>query len=1175
MASGPFSSSESMNQSNAITEQLDNLGDHLQDAVTRRQSLASWLQIMVGPLNISEEPTEEELLISLQDGKVFCNLLAKICPGLIPTHDSRDTNNVRKFLSAIAVMNLPLFEVSDLYQVTDISLSCKKVVDCLLSLKSYAESKQAVDTNFCNYDASFKSLRKLKVGHDSSKLYGTSQNTIQKSPFQARRRWIIPESDNPAETDVPLTADDTSVPQNVNSFHHMDTLQKSNMLDSCLPDENCLPTSHQTGTGLTSAHIQHISHKFREILRLKTTSAEESAVLNSLDNLQSQSLSGMVTAVLGDKQQEEVAGLVEYMLKKVLEEFERRLLAQRAQVMKLKNSLKEHLMREDRFASRAKILETLAAGTGEEVKILSRQLQKLKMEKKQALEEKKIKELHIDKLLKDIAEREDLVESLKAEIEIQKEKNKKHIEQLELEKSVFEEMMQKKLNEREVLLEDARRKVEELQAVSAVEITALKKKDEQYQSFVISELQSFKEAKEALRLVKQDVFSLQTAWQDNFEDLEEQLGGLISAASGYHKVLAENRQLYNEVQDLKGNIRVYCRVRPFLSGQNTKYDSVEFIGENGDLLICNPLKPQAKDARRMFNFNKVYRPSATQEEIFSDTQPLIRSVLDGFNVCIFAYGQTGSGKTYTMSGPSSMSKHDWGVNYRALDDLFQISQSRKDVISYEVGVQMIEIYNEQVRDLLFIDTSNRRLEIRNNSQLNGLNVPDACMLRVNSTADVLKLMKIGQKNRAVGATALNERSSRSHSVLTVHVRGTELATGNVLHGCLHLVDLAGSERVDRSEARGDRLKEAQHINKSLSALGDVISALAQKNSHVPYRNSKLTQLLQDSLGGQAKTLMFVHIGPDADSYGETISTLKFAERVASVELGSARRNKESRDLHELKEQVAMLKEVISRKDMEIERLQSTRPVGIDYLSGLEKSKSKTISSPVQDMRMRRQTIDTTGLKEKRLTGRLFNEYGTEQSVSEGLNIDMGKQKACTDEGRESETSISGSVDDLLVEKDIYVQGTTTGETSLTEPLNTVTESMPKHLHKALPRNSSLDFGREGLQDKESDTMSELSEGDNSLAGSEASFSSLGELKASRTKLNRPIDKNLNQRKLSISALPQPRKGEWMSLNGVETYATVRRHSAVTSSSTIGSTTSRKPPSFPVRRTSERAPPCKY
>lgn len=141
------------------------------------------------------------------------------------------------------------------------------------------------------------------------------------------------------------------------------------------------------------------------------------------------------------------------------------------------------------------------------------------------------------------------------------------------------------------------------------------------------------------------------------------------------------------------------------------------------------------------------------------------------------------------------------------------------------------------------------------------------------------------------------------SCLTVHVEGKDLTSGTVLRGCMHLVDLAGSERVDKSEVTGDRLKEAQHINRSLSALGDVISALALKNSHVPYRNSKLTQLLQDSLGGQAKTLMFVHVSPESDAAGETISTLKFAERVSTVELGAAKANKESGDVKELKDQV--------------------------------------------------------------------------------------------------------------------------------------------------------------------------------------------------------------------------------------------------------------------------------
>ncbi|KAM7274910.1 hypothetical protein ACFE04_016776 [Oxalis oulophora] len=162
------------------------------------------------------------------------------------------------------------------------------------------------------------------------------------------------------------------------------------------------------------------------------------------------------------------------------------------------------------------------------------------------------------------------------------------------------------------------------------------------------------------------------------------------------------------------------------------------------------------------------------------------------------------------------------------------------------------------------------------------------------------------------------------SCLTAHVQGRDLTTGTVLRGCMNLVDLAGSERVDKSEATGDRLKEAQHINKSLSALGDVIASLAQKNPHVPYRNSKLTQLLQDSLGGQAKTLMFIHISPEADAIGETISTLKFAERVATVELGVARVNKDGGDVKELKEQIASLKAALARKDAAMKHVQHSR-----------------------------------------------------------------------------------------------------------------------------------------------------------------------------------------------------------------------------------------------------------
>ncbi|KAK1627564.1 hypothetical protein QYE76_001879 [Lolium multiflorum] len=331
------------------------------------------------------------------------------------------------------------------------------------------------------------------------------------------------------------------------------------------------------------------------------------------------------------------------------------------------------------------------------------------------------------------------------------------------------------------------------------------------------------ELRKNLSSVKSGMEELSLQYSEDFTKMGKHLQILSNAASGYHKVLEDNRKLYNQIQDLKGNIRVYCRVRPFLPGQENSSTSVAGMEER-TITIITPTK-YGKDGSKSFTFNKIFGPAATQEEVFSDMQPLIRSVLDGFNVCIFAYGQTGSGKTYTM-----------------------VISFAKRTFHYFLG----------------------------------------------------------------------------KGCLTVHVQGRDITSGAILRGCMHLVDLAGSERVDKSEVVGDRLKEALYINKSLSALGDVIASLAQKNSHVPYRNSKLTQLLQDSLGGQAKTLMFVHISPEPDAVNETISTLKFAERVASVELGTAKANKEGGEVRELKEQIVCLKAALAKKGGESENIRSTQ-----------------------------------------------------------------------------------------------------------------------------------------------------------------------------------------------------------------------------------------------------------
>ncbi|KAK9862343.1 hypothetical protein WJX84_009346 [Apatococcus fuscideae] len=383
-------------------------------------------------------------------------------------------------------------------------------------------------------------------------------------------------------------------------------------------------------------------------------------------------------------------------------------------------------------------------------------------------------------------------------------------------------------------------------------------------------------------------------------DVLVQISELQTVADKYAGTVEENRRLYNEVQDLKGNIRVFCRIRP-LGRTGDPSEGCTEVGMEGEVAVYNPNTRQ----RRTFKYDRVFGPESSQSEVYEDTKALIRSVLDGYNVCIFAYGQTGSGKTHTMAGTNVADLEGRGINYRALDDLFELNAQREGEVEYSIRVQLLEIYNEQLRDLLDTSRVTKKLNIQN-TERSGLNVPDAIQVQVTCTEEVLSVMDLGQSNRAVAETKMNERSSRSHSVLTIIVDGHSHVTGGRTHGCLHLIDLAGSERVGKSEATGDRLEEAKHINKSLSALGDVMSALAAKQNHIPFRNSKLTQLLQDSLCGQAKAMTFVHVAPEVSSHGESVSTLQFGSRVSEVTLGQAKKNSESGRVFEAKEALARL-----------------------------------------------------------------------------------------------------------------------------------------------------------------------------------------------------------------------------------------------------------------------------
>ncbi|EDO31606.1 predicted protein [Nematostella vectensis] len=342
----------------------------------------------------------------------------------------------------------------------------------------------------------------------------------------------------------------------------------------------------------------------------------------------------------------------------------------------------------------------------------------------------------------------------------------------------------------------------------------------------------------------------------------------------YHKEALHRKLLYNKLQELRGNIRVFCRCRR----DPTVEVAVTFPSDQ-EIQAVGP------SGRKTFMFDRVFTPDSTQEQVFEDTLPLIASCVDGYNVCIMAYGQTGAGKTFTMMGPED----NPGVNVRSILELLRVCNERPNV-DYTLSLAMLEVYNETLKDLLeeFGSCAGTQLSI----QLKGKQVvvPHLTEIQVNSAKAIRTIMAKGDANRSVGATKMNTSSSRSHLVLILHINGVDKISHAITHSTLTLVDLAGSERISKTEATGQRLVEAAAINKSLSALGQVFTALRTNAMHVPYRNSKLTQLLQGSLGGDGKACMFVNVSPAEWNLSETISTLQFGAGAKQVQLGKATQN---------------------------------------------------------------------------------------------------------------------------------------------------------------------------------------------------------------------------------------------------------------------------------------------
>ncbi|KAK6465454.1 P-loop containing nucleoside triphosphate hydrolase protein, partial [Scheffersomyces coipomensis] len=356
------------------------------------------------------------------------------------------------------------------------------------------------------------------------------------------------------------------------------------------------------------------------------------------------------------------------------------------------------------------------------------------------------------------------------------------------------------------------------------------------------------------------------------------------------------RNLHNRLQELKGNIRVFCRIRPIqdkleqLSNIEVTEDEIN-ENSNQELTISNGQDMESNSYSLVksngnsytFQFDKVFNSRSHNPIIFEEISQLIQSSLDGYNVCVFAYGQTGSGKTYTMSHPQD------GMIPLSLGKIFSdIEELKSKGWEYTVRGQFIEIYNENIVDLLAPSDANLKYEIKHDDIEAKTTVTNIHTIQITSEAHANSILSKATNNRSTAFTKSNDRSSRSHLIFIFKLHGVNAEKQITSEGTLNLIDLAGSERLVASQAKGDRLKETQAINKSLSCLGDVIYSLGQKQNnkgqHIPYRNSKLTYLLKHSLGGNSKTLMFVNISPSQKNFSETVNSLRFATKVNSTKL---------------------------------------------------------------------------------------------------------------------------------------------------------------------------------------------------------------------------------------------------------------------------------------------------
>ncbi|XP_050345596.1 protein claret segregational isoform X2 [Nymphalis io] len=471
--------------------------------------------------------------------------------------------------------------------------------------------------------------------------------------------------------------------------------------------------------------------------------------------------------------------------------------------------------------------------------------------------------------LKDLRQKSTEYESLKLDYEIQKRENEE-------------------LNNKSKLLDDVTKSLK----LKIMEFDKLKIDFDD----LTRRHKSLNEETEALRVLTDHLKKISVEYdklQLDYKDAVSTITKNRTDSEALQNILAtmfrDQRVLRNTVQDLKGNIRVYCRVRPPLESEASKplynlnvLDACSIEVEKIELLNS----ARKGKSQHSFSFDGIFTPHSSQEDVFAEVSPMVQSALDGYNVCIFAYGQTGSGKTYTMEGGCGVEQY--GIIPRAINMIFTCMEDLKRM-GWELTIKasFLEIYNEIIYDLLNSSKEQESHDIKMvNSKGTDLYVSNLKEEEVKSSHDFIRLLIFAQRNRQTAATLNNERSSRSHSVAQIKISAINEKRKEKFTSNLNLVDLAGSE----SGKTTQRMDETKHINRSLSELSKVILSLQTNQSHIPYRNSKLTHLLMPSLGGNSKTLMLVNVNQFDESFNETLNSLRFATKVNSCRTVKAKKN---------------------------------------------------------------------------------------------------------------------------------------------------------------------------------------------------------------------------------------------------------------------------------------------